>query len=485
MTKLLKTVTLSNGNTITFKLSNTFRTGLYLSKTGKYFALELQTKTTDNRTLRHYLTPKFQTEPNFELWDNLQQCFVPNIRDKESKQKADSNNDYLCGLLQELENLGNDKGNNIKDGKDLKELYEKRNILIKQNPEHRYNFLDCTRRYINKLKANNKDPHKKHSTTYQRYDALYNKLKQQKDNEKYPRFADIPINNMTNEIYSLWCHYVEHVLKLKDDSFDNTVKYFAAVYNHMCTDTELKIVGLNYIKFHYDRTIIGKRNKNGIVEKKNSFEKALSENEIKAIDNFSNTHTLSEKEQLLLDTCMLQYYLATRPKDIVLFNWDDIKKDGNKWFWEYTPYKLRNNKNPKKVCLPIPEAAITIIEKYKQCKTIGNYVLPLPCNTVSKDYNNEFDTFEYLTKKTAEKINVFLKRIDCVLRLDGFLTDKEPLSMYSFRHSRITHLVSTGKLSADQIALLAGTSVDMIYKHYISEGEVSKNISDIFRNITI
>jgi integrase len=480
----------SNGNEVVFRFTDNLRKGegILIKRTGRSFGLEIKTKYQNKTTPQKiYLTPKLEN-PDFDLWNQDTQSFICGRVSKEIKSQVDYNNDVLNNLLEELIHIA--KTNNVKDGKEIKLIFQTSNIKTKQKPKHYYTLAECTKIHINKLKTDNNTEEAKKSTNYQVYQTFLSKLTKQKQNKKYPRFADIPITNINSEIYSLWCDYL--IKELKGTNLLNMQKMFKAVYNKARTNKELRSLNLTEIKFIWENPKSVKRNSNGIVIQDNSdcTEKAISQEEFKTITKYTEMFKPNKKHEVFIDACLLQYYLLARPKDIVNLNWGDIHIDENKniWTWETPHYKMRNKENPKKysVIIAIPSPAKEILKKYQNTDTRikGNYVLPLPCNLVEKDYNKNFKYFENKTKKTQEEINKYLKEVDTKLRLHGLLKCKHPLTMYTFRHSIITHLIEK-HIPSDQIALWACTSVEMIYSHYIDKTKIANSYQDIFNDTTM
>ena len=480
----------SNGNEVTFRFSDKLRKGegIFIKITGKSFGLEIKTKYPSKKEPQKiYLTPKL-INPNFELWNQDAQSFICGRVSKEIKAQVDSNNEILNNLLEDLLHIA--KINNAKDGREIKHSYQSSNIETKHKPEHYYTLAECTKIHIKKLKANNESEEAKKSTNYQVYQTFLSKLTKQKQNKKYPCFGEIPIKNINSDIYSLWCDYL--IKELKGTNLVNMQKMFKAVYNKARANKELTFLKLTEIKFIWENPKSIKRNNNGIVKQNNAdcTEKAISQKEFHAISEYIDTFKPNKKHEIFIDACVLQYYLLARPKDIVNLNWDDIHIDNSKdiWTWETPHYKMRNKENPNKysVVIAIPSPAKKILKKYRNTHSEikGNYVLPLPCNLVEKDYNKNFKYFENKTKKTQEEINKYLKIVDKKLRQQGLLNSKHPLTMYTFRHSIITHLIEK-HIPSDQIAIWACTSVDMIYSHYIDKTKIANSYQDIFNNISL
>lgn len=482
--------TLTNGNKVIFKFSNTLRTGVIIPNTTQRFGLEITTIKKDGKRERIYLTPKIE-KPSFNLWDNNTQSFVYcRGVSNEIKQQADFNNQIIDNLLTDLKRIAIET--NVQDGKGIKEAYQSTHVCIKQTPENYCTIGKYVERHIERLKKENsslsENAHR--STNYQVYINLYNKLLNQRTNPKYPRFFDIPLSEMNNldkanAIYSLWSNYI--VEELNGVNLKNLQKYFMAICHK--AGKELKLINLACFTFTWDNPTHGKRDKNGIVENdlKSDQDKALTKEEFAALLNYNKNTELSQEKQLYIDTCLLQYYLFSRPRDIVNMNWEHIKKNRQGvLIWSYIPYKLRNKKNSGKykVCIPITGEALKIIEKYQKEDKQG-YVLVFAKKANTRDYNQNYSNFEYQGKKIIEKINRYLKVVDCTLRTQGVLNCNNNLRMYTFRHSAITHAILNHENTAI-IAKKAGTSINMIENHYLSKKAITEEmIKNAYESITL
>ena len=64
--------------------------------------------------------------------------------------------------------------------------------------------------------------------------------------------------------------------------------------------------------------------------------------------------------------------------------------------------------------------------------------------------------------RALELINYWLKKARVALNIDFNVT------LYTFRHSALTHACMAEGANWGQIALESGTSIDMLEKHYVS-----------------
>lgn len=176
-------------------------------------------------------------------------------------------------------------------------------------------------------------------------------------------------------------------------------------------------------------------------------------------------HNSQYLAQLFKDTVLLMYYTLSRPTDVISFNWLENYDEANQRI-AYTPRKLSNRPtadgSERLTIVNLPQQAVDIINRYKG-QSKGGYLLPLPMNETEWDRIADFKTWNTRIKNTEQRINQYLKKWASALSLEV-----QNLKMYDFRHSAITHAVNAGG-NVFEIAKAAGTSVDMIGKHYYNE----------------
>lgn len=140
--------------------------------------------------------------------------------------------------------------------------------------------------------------------------------------------------------------------------------------------------------------------------------------------------------QIYYDTVLLMYYTASRPADVIQWDWvhNYCKATGQ---ITYIPHKLRN-RGGKRVTINLCPQAIAIIEKYRG-QSKGGYLLPLPMNDTDwGEFDGEsYKIWESRRSRTLQSINLWLRRIAKALDLDI-----KKLTMYVFRHSSITHCIN-------------------------------------------
>ena len=152
------------------------------------------------------------------------------------------------------------------------------------------------------------------------------------------------------------------------------------------------------------------------------------------------------KVELYYDFCvfMLQSFFA--PCDVIKLKKSHITNNGT--------IMARRKKTHKMVEIPITPAMERIITKYSGMSKDG-YVFPIMDDEKEKRHL----TKDYLFKKFRQNLNVWLKDVGQELQC------KFSLYAYVFRHTAITLELDHG-LPVSYIANVAGTSIEMIQKHY-------------------
>lgn len=102
-----------------------------------------------------------------------------------------------------------------------------------------------------------------------------------------------------------------------------------------------------------------------------------------------------------------------------------------------------------------------IINKYNG-KTKDGYVFPIMDDKKAAAH----ETKDYLFKKFRQNLNVWLKPLGKELGLDY------DLYAYVFRHTAIT-VALDGGLPISYVAMVAGTSIEMIQKHYYNGDNIA------------
>ena len=166
------------------------------------------------------------------------------------------------------------------------------------------------------------------------------------------------------------------------------------------------------------------------------------------VDVFNLTPKYADRMtvELYYDFCafMLQSFLA--PCDVIKLKTGNITR-------KHTII-TRRKKTHKMVEIPITPVMENIINKYAGKSKYG-YVFPI----MDDDEEKLHTVKDYIFKKFRQKLNVWLKDVGDELQCDF------DLYAYVFRHTAITIALDSG-LPVMYIANVAGTSVDVIQKHY-------------------
>lgn len=181
------------------------------------------------------------------------------------------------------------------------------------------------------------------------------------------------------------------------------------------------------------------------------------------------------KCEMYLDIIKLMYNTQSRPVDTMQFNINDIKEIEGVMYWIYTPVKksIKANKGKKtnEAMSPLNNEAMAIIEKYKHnADTLNGYIFPITTN-------------KRVYKDNIQKCNVrnrILYNVNELLKKIGEFVGVDNLTVYDFRHARLTNLVSSKEIPNWAIAKAAGTSIKMLDKHYVDKNKIVQNYANYF-----
>lgn len=150
--------------------------------------------------------------------------------------------------------------------------------------------------------------------------------------------------------------------------------------------------------------------------------------------------------RLYYDFCVFMFHSFMSPCDVIKLKTKDI-----------TPQNTIVFKRKKTHCpveVPVSPAMEQIIARYSGLSKDG-YIFPIQDDEKEKDYK----TRDYFFKKFREQLNWWLKplgkELGCTYKLYA----------YVFRHTAITVALDHG-LPISYVALVAGTSIEMIQDHY-------------------
>lgn len=166
------------------------------------------------------------------------------------------------------------------------------------------------------------------------------------------------------------------------------------------------------------------------------------------IDVLNLTPNWKDRElvELYHDFCIFMFQSFFAPCDVIKLKASNITKNHT--------ILARRKKTHKMVEIPITPAMEEIILKYSGQSKFG-YVFPI----MDDEEEAKHPTKDYIFKKFRQKLNVWLKDAGDELNC------KFSLYAYVFRHTAITIAIDHG-LPISYVAYAAGTSVEMIQKHY-------------------
>lgn len=431
--------------TLTFKFTTNW------SKAKGQLTLQCAVKGT---TTRHYMIVKGLKNPDYDNWDEKKQCFV-GISDGVTY----NNNAVIKPLLDALTLLQSTL--DCANGKELFAAYEDATHVQAKKV---VTFGELVKRIVDDEKA------KQHgkSTNYQLYQNLWAKLTANNATAiNGKRIADTPVSEVANTHAATFAKWI--LTALNGQNYRNLMTYFVAALNRA------NGYGLTSQRITYDWRKEKPTNKKAhtmtAAQRLNATANAvatITTDEVASVAAF-DLNTIAPTQQrrkflveLYRDTVLLMYYTKARPADVIQWHSVNNYDDENKRI-VYTPHKLRNRvkDNTPETVVNLNTAALSIINKYKGMSK-GGYLLPLPINETNWGLldGDVFASWEIRRKNTVQHINGWLERIKKALNLNT-----PELTMYTFRHSAITHALNNGE-NVFAVAMTAGTSVAMIEKHY-------------------
>ncbi len=425
-------------------------------------AVQCSVKGTDKR---HYMLVQGLKSPAYtpDCWSEKQGLFI-------AGENAAYNNQVTKSMLDALNLML--RAGNYQNGKQLFEAYKyAQTHIVASSSMLLADYVELL------LKKEKERP----TCNYELYNTLLNKLKG--DNKKrigsHFKFepasyhgkllAETPLYEIDNGHFEAFGDWIKTAANGK--GYKNLMTTFRAVIS------KAKKSRLTQITLDYDwrkHAPIIKRDKMTArqrIEAKGKAVTILSTDEFERFVAYDVTTNAPKQKyfqqlaQLYKDTVLLMYYTLSRPTDVISWNWLENYDEDQKRI-AYTPRKLAYrstaNGSERLVVVNLPQQAVEIIERYKG-QSNGGYILPFPMNETSWDNVADFAKWNIRVKNVEQRINKYLKKWASALSFD--VSD---LSMYDFRHSAITHAVNAGG-NVFEIARLAGTSVDMIGKHYYND----------------
>ena len=231
----------------------------------------------------------------------------------------------------------------------------------------------------------------------------------------------------------------------KHKGYTNSTKNFRHVLGKADTDNDIKFTlsQIGSFKFATFNPHIN--------EVKDEKPDVLSPQQLKTflnfnVDELTPTYKNRQTVELYYDFCVFMFHTFFSPCDVIKLKYQHITKRKT--------ILVKRKKTHKAVEIPVNPIMENIINKYRG-QTKDGYVFPIMDDEKAKEYK----TRDYLFKKHREKVNTWLKSIGEILGTDY------DLYCYVFRHTAITVALDNGTPLAF-VAAAAGTSIEMIQKHY-------------------
>lgn len=386
--------------------------------------------------------------PNFKYWDSKEQKFM------EATENAIHNNRILYEMRLKYETALNSCNYPVTPA-ELKKIVETGQKVQSLSALTLGTYLQ---QLINQMKY---DKNKKPSKNYQNYITLLHKLEAEK------QIINVPLADICNNHFK---QFGAFLLGLSEEegkgNYTPLMKRFKTVLKR-ANEEELNEHSLTY---KFENNAPTKE-----VTEKFTLTMAQYDKFLKLdLDSIPQSGpNPSYYKELYHDFCIFLYEMKMRPIDVVKIHHDNIKflNDKDTYLIYYTAEKKKNYRKNKLIKNRITDRAMRIIQKYKG-KSSQGYVFPFAMNEYHWDFNDAVSLGKWYNRKqyTLEKINSFLKKIAPFIGApeDGF-------TLYSFRHSVLTHEIMAKEKDPLTIAQEAGTSVNMIEKHYYNyEATIAK-----------
>ena len=230
----------------------------------------------------------------------------------------------------------------------------------------------------------------------------------------------------------------------KNSGYRGTTKAFRALLGKADKDKSVKFSLSQIGDFKFSDY---SQKNNEVYEKKPD---VLSSRTLKAFLNLdlnNCTPKYSRKEvEVFHDFCVFMFNSMLAPCDIVNLQYRHITRDNM--------IVKKREKTHVQVDVPVTPAMETIIRKYMR-RTTDGYVFPI----MNDKLNAQGNVRNSILKKFRKDLNVWLK---CV---GDEIGAEFNLYAYVFRHTAITVALDNG-LPIAYVAMVAGTSIEMIQKHY-------------------
>lgn len=423
---------------------------------------------TKGKNLRHYRAVDL-VNPNYKKWDSKAQKFT-------SRSENDkTNNQILQQFLKKYQDILLQR--EFENGQELFSYQEYVNQgldpeveIKKTKPAQPTTTLG---EWVQRIIDDMLNPTRlKPTGTYQKYVTFLHKL------EREGKIIHLPISEIDDESFrqfAKWINRQKPAFKNQGNNFVKTMQCLKAVINRaqkarLTTYTpdfpymDYAPVQDNISDKAEDVLING-----GVVKSMTSEQYNTFLNMDLSVIKMHGGSMIERYKEMYRDFCILLYEMKSRPIDIIKLHWDNIAFDviTKRYTCTYIPAKKKNygrngqqSSNPLVIQYLTPKA-MEIVMKYKGISK-GDYVLPFGINERRWNLDDaaQFRTHYNQANRLEGRINNFLHRVGKLLGLPFKLT------LYAFRRTAITQAIIDNKMPLPIIAKIAGTSVDMIDKHY-------------------
>ncbi len=249
-------------------------------------------------------------------------------------------------------------------------------------------------------------------------------------------------------------------------NYEQLIKLFRALLNKASVDKKIdfKIANIN----EYTFPITDDLNKTTFPDVLRPEElQRFMELDLNKVQGKRSMHTV----ELYYDYAKLMLSTYMRPCDAILLNQEHFNSDRTRIC--YIPKKKASTRSRHKAAnLPCSKTVLEIMSKYEQ-ETGEGYILPIYSSKKSAGYKKGK---EGLLKKFNQQFNVWLKQVGKELNC------KIVLDAYVLRHTSISFAINVANQAIGSVAQWAGTSVQMIERHY-NNSEINNKNLDIINNI--
>lgn len=423
---------------------------------------------TKGKNLRHYKVVDLKTH-NLKKWDQKAQKFTS--RSEEDKHS----NEHLQCFLQKYQELLNKR--EFESGQELFAYQEYVNKgldpdveIKKERPATPTTTLG---EWVQRVIEGMLNPTRlKPSGTYQKYLTLLHKL------EKERKIINQPIAEINDQSFmqfAKWVNKQPPAFRHQGNNYIKTMQALRAVVNYARKARLTSYVpDWPYMDYAPVKDIVSDKAEDvlingGVIKSLTTAQYASFLDMDLNIIKMNGGAIAKRYKELYRDFCILLYEMKSRPIDIIKLHWENIALDPitKQYTCTYIPAKKKNygrngrqSSNPLVIQFLTP-TAMKVIMKYKG-ESDGGYVLPFGINQKrwNLDDPQQFRTHYNQANRLEGRINKFLHRVGKILELPFQLT------LYAFRRTAITQAIIDNKMPLPIIAKIAGTSVDMIDKHY-------------------